>query len=170
MTLESALSVDRSGRYMLAASLYESLAAGGTADLETLLNLAVLYWRATDFGIAAGQRLPPEFFHMAALRCRELLAEAERRFPESTAPRFWRKYIDWADLDAPFERTECLELLREDPGNPLPALYLFSDSLGEEFEAEARELLRRCRADVTIRNGYVASVIETFLRRRARLY
>lgn len=168
MTSDDAVSADRAGQLRVAASRYEELLASGVAPLETLLNLAVLYWQATDPGTAASQRLPPEFLATAGRRFPELLEEAERRFPMSSEARFWRRYIAWADLGETFGAEECLELLREDPASLVPALHAFAVSQGQEAEAEARELLQRCRAERTTRARYVASVVEGVLRRAAR--
>jgi hypothetical protein len=168
MTVDDALRADRAGDLKRAASHYEDLLAGGAAEPDTLLNLAVLYWQATDPGMAAAQKLPSEFLAKAGKRFPELIAEAERRFPGWTEPRFWRRYIAWADLGEAFDAAECLELLQEDPGSLLPAMHVFAVSQGNESEAEARELLRRCNAEGTTRSRYVASVIEGVMRRSAR--
>lgn len=168
MSVDDALSADRAGDLMGAASRYEELLAGGAATPDTLLNLAVLYWQATDPGMAAAQKLPPEFLAKAGERFPELLAEAEHRFPGRTEPRFWRRYIAWADLGEPLDGGECLELLREDPGSLVPAMHVFAVSQGKESEPEARELLQRCHADGTTRSRYMASVIEGVIRRSAR--
>jgi hypothetical protein len=101
MTNGDAFTADRAGDLQVAASRYEELLASGGATLETVLNLAVLYWQATDTGMAAAQRLPPEFLATAGRRFPELLEEAARRFPMSTEVRFWRRYIAWADLGEP---------------------------------------------------------------------
>lgn len=168
MNVDDALTADRAGDLKRAAARYEELLASGAADLDTWLNLAVLYWHATDPGMAAAQKLPRELLAKAGERFPELLAEAERRFPGRTEPRFWGRYVAWADLGEPFDRAECLELLREDPESLVPAMHVFAVSQGKDSEAEARELLRRCHADGTTRSRYVASVIEGVMRRSTR--
>jgi hypothetical protein len=164
MTLQDAVGADRKGELQLAAAGYEGVLAGGEASLEVLLNLAVLYWQATDTGMAAAKKLNPDFLVTAGGRFPELLAEAQRRFPMSTEPRFWRRYIAWADLGEPFGGDECRELLREDPATLVPAMHLFAVSHGKEARAEALELLRRCNEDGTTRARYVASVIQGVLK------
>jgi hypothetical protein len=168
MTLQDAVAADRKGELQLAAAGYEEVLAGGEASLEVLLNLAVLYWQATDTGMAAAKKLSPDFLATAGQRFPELLAEAQRRYPASTEPRFWRRYIAWADLGEPFGGDECRELLREDPGALVPAMHLFAASQGKEGEAEALELLRRCQQHGTMRARYVASVIQGVLKRAGR--
>lgn len=168
MKLQDALAADRKGELQLAAALYEDVLAGGEASLEALLNLAILYWQATDTGTVAAKKLSPDFLATAGRRLPELLAEAERRFPTSVEPRFWRRYIAWADLGEPFGSDECRELLREDPAALVPALYLFAASQGKEAQTEALDLLRRCQEDGTTRAHYVASVIQGVLKRAGR--
>lgn len=168
MTLDDAWAADRKAELKLAAVRYEEVLAGGEASLEVLLNLAVVYWQATDTGVAAAKKLSPDLLATAGRRIPELLEEARRRWPTSTEPRFWRRYIAWADLGEPFGGDECRELLREDPAALVPAMHLFAASQGREAEAEALELLRRCQDDGTTRARYVASVIQGVLKRELR--
>lgn len=168
MTLHDSVAADRKGELQSAAAGYEEALAGGKASLEVLLNLAVLYWQATDTGMAAAKKLSPEFLAVADRRSPELLSEAHRRFPTSTESRFWRRYIAWADLGEPFGSDECRELLQEDPAVLVPAMHLFAVSQGKEAEAEALELLRRCQEEGTTRTRYVASVIQGVLKRAGR--
>ncbi|MFN0246109.1 MAG: hypothetical protein ACKV2T_04325 [Kofleriaceae bacterium] len=165
MKLQDAVAADRNGELELAAARYEQVLADGEASLDVLMNLAVLYWQATDPGMSAAKKLSRDFLAIAGSRCPELLDEAQRRFPKSTEPRFWRQYIAWADLGEPFEDDECRNLLREDPASLVPAMRLFSISDGKEAEPEALELLRRCQEDRTTRANYVVSVIEAVLNR-----
>ena len=120
MTLSEALEADRQGQIEQAATRYELLLSEGPPTLVVLLNLAVLYWQATDPGLAAAKRLTPEFLARASSRFPELLTEAERSFPRNAEARFWRRYIRWADLGEPFSREECQQLLREDPSTLVP--------------------------------------------------
>lgn len=53
MSLAQAVAADRAGQLVEAADLYEALLSGGEDSLETLLDLAILYWQATDFGTVA---------------------------------------------------------------------------------------------------------------------
>jgi hypothetical protein len=168
MTFQDAVAADRKGELRLAASGYEQLLAAGETSLEILLNLAVLYWQATDTGMAAAKKLSPDFLATAGRRFPELLAEAQRRFPTSTEPRFWGRYIAWADLGESFGGDECRKLLREDPATLAPAMHLFAASEGKEAEAEALELLRQCEVEGTTRANYLASVIRGVLKRAGR--
>lgn len=165
MSLAEALTLDRGSDLEAAASAYEEVLSSGDVSELVLLNLALLYWQATDPGLAAARRIEPDFMAIASRRCPELLDEAERRFPRSTAVRFWRRYIDWADLGQPFAREDCAALLREDPSELVPALYLFTSSHGAEAGDEARRLLVRARQDGTTGARYVASVLEGVMRR-----
>lgn len=165
MSLECALAADRAGLIEPASIEYEHALAAGDRSLTVLLNLALLYWQATDPGLAAGKNLAPVFFATAGQRFPELLNEAEQRFQDSTAARFWKRYIAWADLGEPLDGNECRRLLEEDPGTLVPAMWIFADSAGREAQAEAHELLRQCRQDGTTGARYVVSVIEGVMNR-----
>lgn len=165
MSLREAILPDRRGDLASAANQYEQELTKGRPTLHVLLDLAVLYWQTTDVGLAAAQGLTPELLATASTRFPTLLAEARRRFPERTAPRFWQKYITWADLSEPFGAEECMGLLREVPSDLEPAMHAFAISQGTPAQAEAAMLLRACREAETTRSRYVASVIEGVMRR-----
>lgn len=167
MSLADAIRADREGRLEEAATLYEAALAAGESTLQGFLNLALLYWQATDYGLSTAKGLNPSFVAQAGQRFRELLSEGGKAYPQSTEIRFWLKYIPWADLGQEFPPEECRRLLLDDPSVLTPVLYLFNPSQGEEFRAEAIELLGRCREDGTIRAQYIASVLEGILKRAA---
>lgn len=129
------------------------------------MNLAVLYWQATDPGMAAAHRFDRAFLAKADRRCIELLDDACVRFAGHTEPRFWMRYIDWADLGEAFEAAECQRLLNEEPSCLVPAMHLFALSQGRQAEEPAMSLLARCRREGTTRASYIASVIEGVLHR-----
>ncbi len=163
MTLEQAIVADRDGDLVVAASLYEQVIAEGNRSLPVLLGLAVLYWQATDPGLAARKQLGAEFLTIAGGRFPALIAEARARFPTNTEARFWEKYIAWAEVDEPFTIQEAWTLLRTDPTTLLPAVRILMLSNGKEARAEAIELREKCRADETVGARYVASVIDSML-------
>lgn len=163
--LEEALTADRNGDIQSAASLYEQAIAGGDHRLEVLLNLALLYWQATDFGLAAAKKLSADFLGIAGRRYSALLQEARERFPSSTAVEFWLRYTEWTERGEPLELDECRELLRRDPSTLIPAMRIFGATKGAEAETEARKLLADCLSDGTTGARYVVSVLEGILRR-----
>lgn len=162
MNLAQCLAADRAGEYVSAAQGYESVLATGDRSQRILLNLALLYWQATDPGLST---IPGDFFETAANRYPELLAEALTRFPESVAVRFWARYIAWAELGEPFDREQCRALLSEDPTTLLPAMVIFTDTRGQEMRGEALDLLEQCYEDGTTGARYVISVIEAAMSR-----
>jgi hypothetical protein len=86
MTFAEALEADRSEENERAARLYEDTYRAGS-ELELLINLAVLYWQATDPGLAAVKHLSRDFLALAFRRTRELLRDAEQLYPLSSAPK-----------------------------------------------------------------------------------
>ncbi len=168
MSLADAIAADQAGSLEVAAAAYEVVVAADERNLVALLNLAVLYWQATDFGLSTAKKLDPKFVGYAGTRFPVLLTEAERAFPESTEVQFWMKYIPWADLGEEFSLDECRELLLRDPTTLVPAMYLFAQTQGGTYRDEALELLRQCQREGTTRGRYIASVVEGVLKRTSR--
>ena len=165
MSLSDAHAADRAGSVESAAARYEEVLAAGDYSLQVLLNLALLYWQATDPGLAAAKNIGPDFLTRAGRRTPELLEEATRLYPGSTAPRFWKRYIAWADLGEPLNVEECRQLLREDPAVLIPAMHVFAVSQGRDMKKEAHELLQQCRENGTTGARYAVSVIEGVMKR-----
>lgn len=166
MSLVDAIAADRAGRLEAAAAAYEAILAGDERSLVARLNLALLYWQATDFGLSTAHTLDPTFVAHAGERYPMLLVEAHQSFPESTEVQFWRKYIPWADLGEEFSLDECRELLQRDPTKLVPAMYLFGKAQDGTYQDEALELLRQCQREPTTGNRYIGSVVEGVLKRK----
>ncbi len=88
-----AVTADENGRFQEAAASYEASLLSDPADLETTVNLAVLYWQAGGRDRSAHSSLPPEFLKYAQERLHELLDSAGGRFADRAQLRFWKKYI-----------------------------------------------------------------------------
>jgi hypothetical protein len=165
MSLSQALAADQAGDIESAAAEYETIITTGDLSLQVLLNLAVLYWQATDIGLAAAKKLSHGFFQTAARRFPELLEQARQQFPDSTEAQFWEKYIAWADLGEKLDSDDARRMLREDPATLVPAMLLFALSGGKEAQTEAAELLHCCKQDGTTRARYIISVLEGVMKR-----
>lgn len=87
--VEAARAADRSGRVVEASLLYEEAVSDGTADLDTYLDLAILYACTLDAGFAAYHRLDMEFVDFAGRRVDELFDEARERFKASLEVDGW---------------------------------------------------------------------------------
>jgi hypothetical protein len=159
-----ALTADENGRFQQAATAYETHLASSPGDLEAILNLAILYWQATEAGACVGGGPSTEFVSGARNRVSELLEDASQRFAARAEVRFWRRYISSIRLGEPLGVAECRELLRERPDYLEPAFVVFSNSSGQEAEPEAMRLLARCADEPTARSRHVISVINGVLR------
>lgn len=166
MSFSEAATADKAGMFEVAASAYEAALAGEKPSLELLLNLAVLYWQATDYGVASEKKLDAKFVAMSAQRVPVLIHEAGRVCSQSVEVEFWKRYIAWADFGDEFSVEECREFRRRSPDVLVPAMFIFAQSGGVECEGAALELLEQCKQNPTTRNRYVASVVEGVLRRR----
>ncbi len=167
MGLAEAREAERQERVEEAASLYEAALGVGPKPLGVLLDLAVLYWQATDFGYLSQRKLPHDFVARAGRRFIEVLSEAAQVYPDSGEVAFWQRYISWVDLGEPFPIEACATLLERDPATLIPVMVLFGTARGEDYAQEAAELLRRCQAEGTTRGRYVTSVLEGIQKRRA---
>lgn len=165
MSFADAVAADQAGDLELAASEYETSLSGESASLRGMVNLAVLYWQATDFGLSTAKGLKPAFVARAGERCSEVLAQARRSFPGSSEVAFWERYIAWADLGEQFSADDCRQLLAEDPTTLVPAMHLFALSGGESYQDEALALRHECQQEGTTRGRYVLSVIEGVMKR-----
>ncbi len=165
MSIKDAIEADRSGDFEAAAELYERIIQSGASSFRVLVDLAILYWQATDPGVAAGHGLSAEFMNRAAIRKERLLDEAIRSFPNCNEAQFWKRYIAWADMGEPLSIKECEGLLRDDRAGIVPAMFIFMASGCDRMIPAARQLLRQSRREGTAKARYVASVIEASARR-----
>lgn len=168
MTLEQARDADRRERYEEAADLYEAVIAAGDRSSDVLLDLAGVYWEATDPGIAAARHTSAELMSRAGSRLRSILEEAVRLYSDNDEVCFWKKYIEWADLGEPLTREECLEMLRRSPDSLAPVLFLLSDDDIEPYAEQAQHLLELARARGTARDRYARLLLEGYLKRARR--
>jgi hypothetical protein len=168
MTYDEAVRIDEQGKLAEAAMAYEKYLESNPSDVEAILDLAFVYWQATDGGVAADQHLPMSFLDLAEARWKQLFRQAKEFHPERSDVAFWEKYILWADLGEPLEENECREFLRRQPQYPDPGFALFSWSGGTEAREAAQQLLRRCSTSSTTRCRYIVSVIESTLAQRDR--
>lgn len=155
-----ALTADENGHFQAAAASYEAALASDPSDVETTVNLAVLYWRAVRAA------LPPEFRNYARERLADLLATADERIAGRAELRFWRSHIAATDAGEPLEPDECRRLLEERPDYLEPAFVVFLDSAGAEAEPEAMRLLVDYTEQPTARGRYVTSVIHAVMQKR----
>jgi len=165
MTRAYALTADENGWFQQAAAGYEATLVANPADLETTVNLAVLYWQAAAHGTCRPGCVSAEFSSYARRRLPELLESASRRFAGCAEVRFWNRYIAAAESGEPLE-PECRQLMRERPDYLEPAFVVFAESAGEEAEPEAMRLLADYSEQPTARGRYVTSIISAALRRQ----
>src|SRR5687768_4812072 len=133
-----------------AVAAYE--AAYAESSLDSLIDLAVLYWQVTDFGFWTTRGLPKALVSTAGTRLDEVLHDADERFPGAPQVEFWRKYIAWADLGEPLTVDECRRLMQQGPAYLEPAMFIYSASGGRDCEPEAHALRIAAKARPTARN------------------
>jgi hypothetical protein len=169
MTFAEALELDRSasshpGERIRAADAYESVISNPDVPVEAFINLIGLYWRATDPG---APRLGHDFFLRAGRRYLELLDEAEQRFGTHPQILFWRRYIHYIDLGGPEFEEEALQWLREGRAPSAIYVYLYPALRDPSFVPAMKQALAEAKANPTVLNGYVSSVLASCLQSAA---
>ncbi|MFL6603138.1 MAG: hypothetical protein ACJ8R9_17660 [Steroidobacteraceae bacterium] len=165
MTCAYAVNADENGRLQQAAAGYEAALLADPADLQTTVNLAVLYWQAAGHGSGAPDCTPVEFRWHAGRRLPELLESASRRFAGHAEIIFWKKYIAAAGAGAGLAACECRQLMQARPDYLEPAFVVFAETAGIEAEPEAMRLLADYSEQPTTRARYVTSIINAALSR-----
>jgi regulator of protease activity HflC (stomatin/prohibitin superfamily) len=156
---DQAAQYDRADQPVEAAAAYEQVIAEGEADLETFLNLAVLYFQCCDGGYLARHSLSKDFVEQADKRALELLDEAENRYGSNNELEFWRLFINYA-YGADASAQTSLELALRGPSS-VPYFHLFSLPGGEAYAEEARMLLASVREGKTAKERFIKSVLES---------
>ncbi|MBI4640130.1 MAG: hypothetical protein HY731_05520 [Candidatus Tectomicrobia bacterium] len=165
--VDEAIQKDVEGKVVEAANLYEEILKAGDAPLEVYLNLAVLYWEMTDYGVNAGLGLSLEFIQRAGKRYREVLRKAQEQFSMNPEILFWLLYCDFITLgEAPFVK-QCEQLVKEPHCSLVPYFYLYMAYNGRKYHQEAMKLLDHCQRRPTTKNCYISSVIQSTIHRYA---
>jgi hypothetical protein len=155
-----ALTADTNGQFQAAAASYEAALLSDPSDVESTVNLAVLYWRAGRSSQMS------EFRDYARERLAELLETAGTRFAGRAELRFWKRHIAATEAGESLEPEECRRLLHERPDYLEPAFVVFMNSAGEEAEPQAMRLLVDYSEQPTARGRYVTSVIHDVMQKR----
>lgn len=143
-----------------AALAYEIVLQQYEANLDTFLDLAVLYFVCTDFGYSAHHHLLPEFSAKAYERALEILDKAEKRFGQETEISFWRQYFQYVVLgDEPF--VETCEQLVHSGSSLIPYFYLFTSLKGEKYRPQAQQLFEMVKDGATAKKRYIRSILES---------
>lgn len=144
-----------------AALAYEDAVLESNADLDILLDLAVLYFELLDGGAVAHYRLSVEFQERAWSRFHELLEEAERKFGREPEIVFWRRYFRFIHLgEEPFP--EEAERMAHAGTSLVPYFHLWMLPGGKrQYHEQARVLFEQMRDGSTPRKRYIRSILES---------
>lgn len=164
MNKEQAIEFDSQDRPLEAAEAYEQIIAQPNADIESFINLAVLYFVCTDGGYAAYHRLSNEFVNKAWERANEVLDKAEAKFGKYAEIDFWCYFFRFIVLgEGPFIH-ECRALATKST-SIVPYFHLFALSGGEQYREKADQLLELVKGGKTAKNRYIKSVLESKLKK-----
>lgn len=168
---ERARAMDSAERPVEAIAAYEVAITDPAADLDTFLDLAVLYFVCNDFGYAAHHSLPDSLTEKTWGGIDATLNEAINRFGQHPEIVCWRHFIDFIiGKTERIDRDDC-EALLVTGQTLLPYLCLYGSFVGldpetrSHYRAGAEELLEKVSAGRTARQRYVRSVLQSALRK-----
>jgi hypothetical protein len=131
------------------------------ANDELIADFIVFCWQAVDPGRVATLDLSDELVDACADQLSELLKLATTTCGKWSAPLFWKRYIEWADLAEVLSIDECKLFMHRSAEYVEPAFFVFLASGGAEMRSEAMILLAQHSDATTTRSRYVRSVLES---------
>jgi len=155
-----AAQLDQEERVVEAAWAYERAIATGQAELAAFLDLAVLYFYATDFGMLSHHHLSDGFAQAAWERSFQVLDEAEQRFGPNTEIAFWRRYFPYVRLGEPPFVEEC-EAIASTGSSLVPYFHLYAASGGDVHREQAAELYKAVKPARTSRQRWIKNVLDS---------
>jgi hypothetical protein len=155
---QEAVREDVNRNYVRASELYEmSLERADIAD--AYINLAVLYFQFTDFGINAASGLRTEFIQKAFNSYDKVIERGIAKFPDNGEMRFWKKYFRFSSLGDELEEEEVLSILRSSNSSLVPYFFLYLLA-PEKYKVERDALCNQCHQLLTSKNMWILSLIE----------
>ena len=163
--LEEAITADAQKMPIQASLKYESLIQTGQANLDSYINLAVLYFVCLDFGYEIANKLPEDFVLTSRNRVFEILEIADSRFGYSEEIDFWSIYFRFIlNSDEP-EYEKCAFLARS--GKTLiPYFHLYAKPDGEKYRIWAERLFDIVKDEGNEKNRYIKSILQSTMKRR----
>lgn len=125
------------------------------ASLESLLDLAVLYFMLNDPGYFIAHKIDERVVDAAYLRAQEVLGIAEASFGQVPEITFWRLHMKDRVLGETMPN-EVYERLASQGASPT-FVALFAASQGAQYGPEARKVMHDARAGETARKRYLLS-------------
>ncbi|WP_316410975.1 hypothetical protein [Mesoterricola sediminis] len=159
MNLNQIHKIELDGQIESAAKHYEEWLEEYPDDHHSVVDLAVLYWCVTDYGLHSGLKLPMDFVKLASSRSRVLLDDCISKTgdPEAT---FWRMYFDYMDWGREIDE-DVKQLLKNSPNCLTPLVFLVLNKV----EPIGSEKVSKLRASL-IGSGptkvkYITSVLDS---------
>jgi len=147
------------------AAAYEELIASEEATVDDRVDAAMVYWAASDFGLAAAKRLPEGFEWHALDRWQAILTEAVRRDPTHCEARFWEMYCMriWFSKYPPEE----IRAFLDDPGRRCEGAFatMWRISGGDASDiAAGQSVLAEPHLRQSSKGRYIASHVDASVR------
>lgn len=158
---EMALEHDIAQEIEKAAEYYEISIRESEATLDAYINLACLYWQATDFGFNAALNLPADFIKIAGSRMYAVLESAEKIFGHHSELTFWRMYFDFTSVGEPPFPEKALELAQQSDDTLVPYMHVYDQTRDEKYRIQVEQLLEEANSTPTTKNRYIASILNS---------
>lgn len=156
--LETAIHYDINKEYLNAASYYErSIEKEGFPD--SFINLAVLYFQFTDYGINASSGLSLEFIHKAFDSYRLIIDYGISKYPSNSEMKFWKEYFRHRTIYDDLTEQDVLAILRDGDFSIVPYFFLYLLK-PDNYQAERQKLIQSCHKLLTSKNRWILSLIE----------
>lgn len=163
--LQKALFLDAQKLPVKASLEYEELLKIGQANLDSYINLAVLYFVCIDFGYETANNLPEDFIMKAWNRVFKILEEAKVKFGYLEEITFWDIYFHFI-LRGEEPMYEKCALLAEKGEILIPYFHLYTAPRGEKYRQYAEKLFDAVKDEKTEKNRYVKSLLESTMKQR----
>jgi hypothetical protein len=163
--LEEATIADAQKMPIQASLKYEALIQNGQANLDSYINLAVLYFVCLDFGYETTSKLPEDFVLKASSRVFEVLEIARIKFGNSEEIDFWGIYFRFI-LNGEEPMYENCALLAQIGKTLIPYFHLYAKPDGEKYRIWAEKLFDAVKDGENEKNRYIKSILQNTMKMR----
>ena len=153
-----AVQADISQNILKAAKLYEKAIKSKSPNVDSFINLAVLYWDATDFGKSV--TLPRPFFDIAATRYPQVISLGLELFEDNPELLFWEDYCKAIRIGDPMNLELYIELVNKYPTLLTPYFVIWPEKQNKKDYNKVIALYEKCKQLKTTKNRYILSVVE----------
>ncbi len=144
----------------ISAAYYYELAVSEDTNADAFVDLALLYFQFTDYGMNASSGLSLDFIHTAFERYPLIIEKGLINYPSNTEMIFWEAYFRHRTIYDDLTSNDVLKILNT--GEPSVVPYFFLWILEpKKYEVQREKLLKICNISLTSKNRWILSLIDT---------